>query len=269
MRIEAVQFFDALEASEAGASLKNTYRWKEHFHTDETPEQWHAIFGATGQVFTHSKLFYGLMEQMVAAENGRFTPPKQDTLLNGTAPHDTGEAKINGKGIGDISAQDKTDADEKKEVVIARRVINSLNLPATSRTRLLEGYNQVVVGRDPELNLPFKALEKSEYVLTAMKVYQNCEKLKRQGLPALKLEQALVGRVLVKDLAKVLDVYIPQFPRSIGAIFKAGAPLIDEMFAYSLPWLMSNDTWKGKPEDHPRLAAEFKTKWEAFKKNKF
>lgn len=259
------KFINALEKSEAGASLKTTYRWAEHFRTSETDEDWRNIFGATGRVFSHSILFFKLMEQMVARENGRFIAEKQETLLYGTAPHDAGEAKINGMGVGDISAQDKTEADEKKEVVIARRVINSLELPAELKSKLLSSYYQVVVGRDQELYEAFKALEKSEYVLTAMKVYQNCKKLMKEGRPGLALEEALVGRVLVKDLTKVLDVYAPRFPNSIGVIFKTGAPLIDEMFAYSLPWLQTHDTWKGKPEDHLKLASEFRTKWETFK----
>lgn len=259
------QFIQALAKSEAGSSLKTTYRWTEHFRTDETDKEWRQIFGATGQVFTHGRLFYALMEKMAEREKDRFSPEKKETLLYGTAPHDVGEAKINGVGLGDISAQDKTSTHEKEEVRIAKRVINSLDLPENLKSGLLNGYKEVIEGHDPELNFAFKALEKSEYVLTAIKVYQNCKKLKSEGKPALKLEEALVGRVLVKDLAKVLDVYAPKFLDSIGFIFKKGAPLIDEMFAFSLPWLETHDTWRGKPEDHKKMAVEFKLKWEAFK----
>lgn len=273
------EFIQAFEKSEAGKSLQETYRWSQ-FRLNEENGLWKKIFGATGQVFTHSILFFNDMRWFLRQEHETFSPDEAETLLWGTAPHDVGEAKINGKGKGDISAQVKTDADEKEEYKIARRVIKSLALGNEAKNRLQEGYNRVVKDSgDEKLHFAFKALEKTEYVLTAMKVYQNCKRLREQGRPAMDgdMEKALVGRVLIIDLPKVIDVYIPKFPKSIGRLFKEAAPLVDEMFTYSLPWLETNNDWKGKPIirkgkdgkdeviSHKILAEEFKVKWEAFK----
>ncbi len=261
------EFANALKTSEAGQSLLTTYRWESHFRTDEDNETWRRVFGATGQVFTHSVLFYGIGKWFARKEASRFTPDKWQTFLYGVGPHDTGEAKLNGKGVGDVSAQVKTEEDEKAESRMAKRVIKSLNLKDSLKEKLRYGYDQVINGKDPELHFAFKAIEKSEYVITAMKVFQNQRKLEAQGLPGLnpEMELALVGRVLVIDLAKVLDVYAPKFPDSIGELFRCSAPLIDKMLEFSEPWLMTHTEWKGKEINHPALTEAFKAKWEVFK----
>ncbi|EKD57765.1 MAG: hypothetical protein ACD_57C00153G0001 [uncultured bacterium] len=100
-----------------------------------------------------------------------------------------------------------------------------------------------------------------------MKVFQNGQRLRAQGKNGIDLEQPLVGRVLVYDLAKVLDLYVSEYPRSLGAFFYNSQALIDEMIDYARPWLEVNSTWAGKPVDHSKLAAEFVQKWVQFKEN--
>lgn len=260
-------FTDALASSEAGASLKETFRWTTQFRTTETDETWINVFGATGQVFSHSVLFYHLSQYFLEKEKGRFTEEQEEIFLYGVGPHDTGEAKINGKGVGDVSAILKTQSDEKKESQMAKKVIAGLKLPEELRIKLLHGYNQVINGKDPDLHQFFKAIEKSEYVITAMKVYQNNRRLESQGRPRLDpyMEKALVGRVLVIDLAKVLDVYAPVYPNSIGAFFRNSEALIDTMLEFSMPFLSENKFWMGKDVNHQELADAFVKKWEAFK----
>ena len=70
---------------------------------------------------------------------------------------------------------------------------------------------------------------------------------------------------VVAVLTKVLDVYAPQYPDSIGKFFLDNAWVIDDMFAHSLPWLETHDEWNGKEVDHKALAAVFRAKWEDFK----
>ncbi len=269
MRIEAYpQIKQALAESAAGKSLKKTYRWQQ-FRTDESNKKWREALGATGQVFTHGDLFYHIGEVFLKFENGKFTPEEQETFLYGLAVHDIGEAIIDGKGVGDIGAYMKKASDEKREVKIAYKATESLKLPDELKAKLLDSYKKVVEGEDPKLHRAFKALEKTEYILTAMKVYQNGKRMRKQGKRPLKYEAALVGRVLVFDLAKDLDVYIPEYPNSIGRMLKHAVPLIDEMFAYSRPWLETNTEWRGKPVDGKALAEAFSLKWEAFKNRKF
>jgi hypothetical protein len=258
------QIAQALRESEAGQSLMQTYRWSQ-FRDKESNGKWKELFGATGQVLTHSELFYHLMEWMVRREGDRFTPEKAETLLIGVAVHDIGEAKINGKGIGDISAFAKTKIHEKKEVAIAYKALETLQISESLRDELADGYKKVVEGEDPELHFAFKALEKSEYVITAMKVYQNSMRLRSTGRRGLKYLEPMVGRVLIFDLSKALDVYVPHFPGSLGYLFKKSAPLIDEMYSYSKPWLLKNSEWKGKIYDHAAICRDFEQKWNSFK----
>lgn len=259
------EFIKALEKSEAGASLKETYRWSQ-FRTTESNETWRKYYGATGQVFTHGIIFFNDARWFLRREGGRFTGNEAEIFLLGIATHDIGEAKINGKGVGDIGSYIKTATDEKREEKIAHKVIRLLDLPQETKDSLLNGYKNVVEGENPKLNQAFKALETSEYVFTAIKVYLNNKRLR--GIPALERVEAMVGRVLVYDLAKVLDLYAPLFPNSIGKFFHDNECLIDEMYAYSLPWLSTHTEWNGKNVDHKALAEAFKVKWEAFKTRK-
>lgn len=264
MTTERNKIKTALEKSEAGKSLSETYRWGQ-FRKDETDEQWMGILGSTGRVDSHMRLFSKYTRAFAAMENGRFTEEAKEIFLDGIDNHDIGEAKINGMGIGDISAQIKTSADEKKESVMARKVISTLNVPQKLKDKMWYAYDQVVNGKNTELNQSFKALETTEYVLTAMNVYKNCRRLEAQGKPGLALEDALVGRVLVINLAKVLDVYVPLYPNSIGLFFKTNSSLIDKMIEHSSSWLNSNNKWMDKEVNHKELLEKFNIKWEAFK----
>ncbi len=256
---------NALANSEAGISLQNTLRWSE-YRNGETEREWIVKVGITGQDFLHTMvLMPGIAKAFLEHEGDRFTPAEKETLSYGIVSHDWGEAKINGRGVGDVSAMIKSMKDEKVESWVARRVITSLDLPENIKGKLLDGYAQVVEGGNPKLYDAFKALERSEYVITAMKAYVNCKRLNALGKPGIKNEEALVGRVLIINLAKVLDEHVPNYPNSIGLMFKRVAPLIDDMFAHSLPWLSENPEWQGKRVDHKALAEAFMVKWEAFK----
>lgn len=254
----------AFANTEAGKSLQNIYRWKQ-FRTDEPDNVWVEYLGETANDFSHGILMYNTGVVFLNYEDGRFIPEKQKIFLMGLIGHDWGEAIINGEGVGDVGAYAKTGAIENKESDMARKAIASINIDKKTKKELVSAYEQVVEGKDPELQYAFKALEKTEYVITAMKLYQTCKKLRERGKTGIKQEEAFVGRVLVFDLPKVLDEYAPCYPNSIGRLLKNSAALIDEMFAYSLPWLMENKFWRGKEVDHAVKAEEFRTKWEAFK----
>jgi hypothetical protein len=269
MQIELLpQIMTAFAASEAGQSLKETYRWSMGFRKNESNRRWEKIFGVTAVDFKHGVLMYNIGRIFLEHEQGRFTPEQEEIFLYGLLTHDWGEAKINGHGVGDVSAQIKTAKDEKGEMKMFPRVIKQIKLPEDIKAKLVNGYEKVVEGGDPALFDAFKALEKTEYVITAMKVFQNCERLreKKRRVLSEESEQALVGRVLIFDLARVLDTYAPAYPESIGLLFKNSSNLIDSMLSYSRPWLEKNKEWMGKPVDHEGKAIEFESKWEAFKR---
>ncbi len=265
MRVEHYQsILNTFQGTEAGRSLQNIFRWST-FRNGESDQLWSEALGATANDFTHGQLMYGIARSFLRHEPDRFTTEQQQTFLNGVICHDWGEAIINGNGVGDVSAQTKTDMVEKEESVIARLAINALNLPSATKLQLLTGYVDVVEGLDPQLHHAFKALEKSEYVITAMKLYQNCRRMNKNGKVGIDQEIPMIGRVLVIDLGKVLDLYAPTYLRSLGVLFYTAAPLIDEMFAYVHPWLLESKEWGGKPVDHATLAKNFSAKWSAFK----
>lgn len=265
MSVEAYpQIKQALTESGAGKSLKKIYRWQQ-FRTNESNKKWREALGATGQVLTHLDLFYHLGSHFSNCEDGRFTTDERETFLFGLTLHDIGESTNFDLSVGDIGAYMKTSADEKKEFKIAHIAIDSLGLPQEVKSKLHDSFRDVIEGKNPKLHNAFKALEKTEYVLTAMKVYQNGKRMRELGKKPLRHEAPLVGRVLVYDLAKVLDVYAPAYPASIGMLFSRTESLIDEMFAYSRSWLETALEWRGKPTDHPALAKEFEEKWNAFK----
>lgn len=259
------EIHDAFKKSEAAESLKNIYRWSQ-FRTDESNEEWLDALGPTAQVYSHGWTMMDYGRNFLLWERGRFTSDQEKTFLLGLVVHDWGEAVINGKGIGDIGAYVKTAVDEKKESVIARKVIRSLDLSEETKQILTKAYKDVIEGGDPELHNYFKALEKAEYVLTARDVYLGGKWRRANGRQGIKNEIPLVGRVLVFDLAKLIDEYAKQYPNSIGARFKSESYLFDEMFRYSRRWLNETTEWNGKPVDHKALADAFAKKWKEFKR---
>lgn len=257
----------AFKTSKACESLGTTYRWST-FRDDESDEYWHRLLGATGRVDTHGKLMYQIARLFLKHENSKhelFSPDDEQIFLNGLLVHDWGEAVINGKGVGDVSAPHKTESDQKVESDIARRVIDSLDLPDDDKNMLITGYEQVVEAVNPQMYEAFRALEETEYVLTAMKVFQRCRERELVGLPGAKLELPLIGRVLVINLSNVLERHVPKFPNSIGRLFVEAAGLIDQMYAYSEGWLMENESWREEWGNQPELAQVFVQRWEAFK----
>ncbi len=256
----------AFENSEAAASLKSIYRWST-FRVNETDEEWREALGPTAIDYEHGYLMVDLAVDFLAHEKDRFTEPQQRKFLLGIMLHDFGESILKGNddSIGDVSAQIKTTEHEKKESIIARVVINSLDLDESIKEEMITAYHDVVEGGDPELNKYFKAIEKSEYVLTAMQVYLHGKWQRSIGKKGIENEIPLVGRVLVKDLPKVLENYAKEYP-SIASRFRSDSKLIDEMFAHTLPWLKTAKEWAKMPEDHESLANNFEKVWKDFKK---
>jgi len=252
----------ALSLTKAGESLATTYRWSA-FRSKESDSDWREILGATAIDISHGELMYQIGRNFLKSEKGRYSPEQEETFLYGLLVHDYGEAIIDGKGIGDVSTQIKTKAHETAEISIAKQVIYSLPLDDELIEKLIYSYEQVVEGGDPELQAAFKALEKTEYVMTALKTYQNCRTRELRGRSGVTLEQAMVGRVLIMDLAKILETHALAFPNSIGEYIRSMEEVIDEAYDYSKPWLLSNG-WRNTT-DHTELCAAFEKKWAAFK----
>lgn len=229
------EIFSAIEKSPAGASLRETVRWDRFRDASESREYWKEILGDTAIVFSHMQLFSRLTYKFLENEFEHFTDHEKEILFLSSTVHDIGEAKIKGDGVGDIADPFKTSAQEKIEWKIARKAINQLNIDGELKKRLWDSYEKVIIGKDSKLHLAFKALEKYEYFLTAMNVFNNVSERYKQNLPGIVNAKKLVGRVLTADFPKLLENYVPHFPSSIESDIKYVYPLIDEAFSFSTP----------------------------------
>ncbi|HEX7042349.1 MAG TPA: hypothetical protein VF189_03800 [Patescibacteria group bacterium] len=256
------QIIQAFKRSEAGQSLSKIYRWSK-FRGSSSEKRWKELLGASANDFSHGLLFYGIGKEFLKKETGRFSPEEQRTFLNGLICHDWGEAIIDGSSVGDVSAQVKNNRHEEEESKVVRKVLTSLDIDNQVKSELLNGYQEVVEGKNPKLHNAFKALEKTEYVLNAIKMYRNSTK--RRGLNRNNLATPLVARVLVIDMSKIIDKYIPEYPNSIGKMFWENRALIDEMYQSTKPWLETTSEWLGEKIDHKALGEDFFRKWSDFK----
>lgn len=253
--VSSRQILTALRQTPAGESLTTLYRWS-FFRKQESNDDWRDVLGATAIDFSHGQVMYGVGRTFLSHEQGRFTPEREKTFLLGLLTHDFGEATVEGiESVGDVPAIFKTSDDERKESVVAREVIRRLDVDDETRASLWFAYEQVVEGKDQELHDAFRALERTEYLMTALKVFQNGNRRRAEGKEGIQQERLLVGRVLVKDIPVILTEYVPQYPDSIGMYLKTVAPIIDEAYAATKSKLVE----EGVPTE------TFEAAWQRFK----
>lgn len=223
-----------------GPRLQKIERWAK-FRTTETTEKWLELLGPTAVLLSHQEhlveITYRLLTDLI--------PPEELTiLLLAQAVHDLGELTK-----GDIPAPIKTEKQEKVEHAAALKLIKQVS----ECEEIAHCYHEVVMGENAAAHSLFKAIEKSEYVMTAMHVF---EKIRYENHTKHDNLWLLVVRVIALDLPKALD-YAVSFPDSIGTYFLEQAGVIDRMFVES-SWRVTED-----------FATQFTTsedKWGAWKK---
>ena len=226
--------FNALEKHPAFQSLSTTLRWDRFRHPElsETPKHWLNVLGETAVVFTHMRYFSQITEDFIKKEWTKFNKNQRRTLRLGVSLHDVGEAKIDGIGIGDVAVPFKNESHEKLEWEVAEKVIKSLpNISDSLKKELLSAYKKVVTGEDPILHGAFKALEKTEYLMTGLNVFKEVRRLQNMGYQGIFEAKKLVGLVLAKDLPKIIEKYAPQYPFFIGGYLQDEMGTIDAAFA--------------------------------------
>lgn len=253
------EIFSAVKKHPAGDSLKKTERFS-GFREDESNEVWREVLGASANTLEHSQLFTGVVSAFLSDEGDRYSTEERIKLVLGAAVHDFGEASINGDGVGDVAWYLKTDETDKEEAEIAHRVISELDVPDELKEDLHTAYKEVVEGENEKLHFAYNALEKAEYFMTAMKVYQNCRKREKIGKPILRNEKDFVGRVIVNDLQNNIDTYVEHFPDSIALYMVGMISTIDEAYAFTKPHLQSL-------EDYGEKINKFEKTWAEFKEN--
>lgn len=231
--IELCQLSDvqnAIRGSDIGVTLGNIVRWT-RFHTEaqcggETLEEWVDLLGPTAIVLTHQEHFVEFVLQFTDL----FGIEDEELFILAAAIHDIGEA-----AIGDISAQVKSEEDELEEVAAARVLIDQLAVSPECKILLLHAYNQVIAGKNAELQSLFKTLERLEYLDTGLHVA-------RQLNAGRKMKQGwyLVAKVLAFDLSKILiyreahrkivDRYLAENSQTIDSSFEQSAVAVDNTF---------------------------------------
>lgn len=227
------RILQALAIHPAGPALKAELRWMD-FHSPSDTPLWRQVIGPGANVWDHTISFYRHARLFARIEPHLQDPRLKSTFLLGVLSHDFGEAKINGVGVGDMAWYRRTPESERKEALIAHGIIGQLDLEPPLRQRMSLAHHEVVSGGNPTLHHAFKALERADYVLTALHVYA----MGRMGL-VIARSQELIGKVITNDLTRTILQFTDHYPRSIGAYFHSVSGTIDSAIASAAPYLHS------------------------------
>jgi hypothetical protein len=250
------EIFSAVKRHPAGDSLKNTERYS-GFRADESTRVWREILGASANSLEHSELFTRLTVLFIRDEGDKFTQGEKRMLILGASVHDFGEAILDGEGVGDIVWNSKTDETEKEEAEMAHRVISELEITDDLKDELHIAYQEVVEGENTKLHSAFKALEKAEYFMTGMKVFQTSRKREEKGRPLMENEKDIVGKIIVNNINNNLYIYEGEYPNSIGKYMERMIPVVDKAYAFTKSHVKTIDDYEGKIE-------RFEEIWENF-----
>lgn len=217
LRRELSQIQSAIRKSPLGEKLSQIERWQ-RFRTQETTQEWLDLLGPTAVVLSHQEYF---VDFVILLTNGLSENERRQLVL-ATSVHDLGEAQI-----GDIASPDKKLSDEIIEIDFALKAILSLPLGHELIEELVSSYEAAIRGDDEVLHLLFKALEKTEYLDTAIHVYQSLE-----GGKTMEKGWTMISRVLALDLPQII-FYAEALPNIVGQFLLAHVDVIDEMFNQS------------------------------------
>lgn len=214
---EIFEIQQAIRNSTIGNQLSAIERWHK-FRLQETTIDWIDLLGPTAVVLTHQEHFLQFTQLWVK----NLEEPKLRQLLLASSVHDVGEAKL-----GDIASPDKTSLDEKNEVDFAIEAILSLPLDHLLIQELIVAYYEVIRGDNDSLHYIFKALERTEYLDTAIHLFDKLSQGKTMEKGWL-----MIARVLSFDFPKVLK-YAEALPSIIGEYLNSHQNQINIMFEQS------------------------------------
>jgi len=227
------QVIGALTKSGADQVLRSERRWG-LFYTPVDENMWRRVLGPSANVWEHTLFFYRLSHHFASAEPQIITPSIRRQFLLGELVHDLGEYRLHGAGVGDMPWFLRTPESDRQESAIAHALIHSLDLDPPLKNELATAYQAVARGADATLHHAHRALERSDYVLTALRVHAAF----RRGLTVSRSLE-LVGKVIVNDLYRVLSEFVHQYPASIGRYISHRRSDIDAALADATPYLQS------------------------------
>jgi hypothetical protein len=215
--LEKVDFIrQAIRNSPFAAELTRQERWS-LFRARENKAEWISLLGPSAIVLSHQEFFTDFVLRCC----NDLSPGKMTAIILAATTHDMGEATR-----GDIAASLKTGADDELEYIAAVQNIAQLKLPADFITELVGYYQEVVMGKNAELHGLFRALERTEYLDTAIHVFHSLQRgeLMEKGW-------LMVSQVITNDLPKII-AFAKEYP-SIGFYLVEQRQNIDLMFIQS------------------------------------
>jgi len=210
------------------------------FMEQETPQEWVALLGPDVVGLTHPTVTADITQRFVDfnREHGMdITPEDEILLLTASHDHDWGEIKIGELGVGDVSFDQKTEADDRVEIQIFDRV--TLDLPkGPAKNLFYRAYYDVAQQKESRLGRSFNAIERLGYLQTAIRSYTGVDGKRIANW------RGLVGNVLSNQIEKLLE-YAIDYPYA-AHILEEHAGRIDAMFAGTMAGDIPMDN-KGSP----------------------
>ena len=194
------------------------------YRSDETIGEWVRLLGPDALALTHPHQSALTTHDLVITQEA-YGQPFGSALRNAlyTAPwiHDFGELELEGKGVGDVSFDKKTEADERVEIEIFDTVMNALATPP-ERQDLSDIYRTIAMDKNSPLGKAFHIVERVGYMETVIRAYL--------GVSGERIEnwQGLVGNVLSNNFPALLAPR-EKYPY-LDIFLQENGPIIDEMF---------------------------------------
>jgi hypothetical protein len=156
--------------------LKSLLRY-DRFRGDESEIEWVQLLGPDVLSLTHPHATLKITRNFISYNQFHDVPLTElesEQLKIATLVHDWGELKIDGKGIGDVSYDQKTEAHEKDEAAIFKQVVTDIK-NEDEREMLTIIYTEVVLDRKSKLGSMFNAIERIGYLQTAIRAYEGVD----------------------------------------------------------------------------------------------
>lgn len=200
-----------------GPELQKIERWS-GFRANETTEEWVRFLGLTAVVLTHQELLVQVVDKLLRHDPS-VSDADKNLLMLAFAIHDIGEISV-----GDTANPEKTEDTEQVEWIAALNLLRELASDVEDGHELTDVYMEVVVGDNAVLHDLFKAIERTEYFMTAMNGFRY---LVDSGDHAPN-KWRLVARVLAFDLPVVITL-AQRYPHSIGSFLCSEQAFVSQM----------------------------------------
>ncbi len=204
--------------------LRSTPRY-ERYMALENLEEWFFLLGSDVCLLTHGDATAKIARKFIAynyKHGVKLSKIEISSLMLAARIHDWGEIKIAGKGVGDITFEDKTDEDETAEASFFDKIISAID-DQQIRKEFYVTYQEVVLRQNPKLSEIFNAIERLGYLETAITSYKGKSGVRISNW------KGLAGNVLANPMEKLLE-YSQKYPY-VGYFMMREKKTIEKMFA--------------------------------------